>query len=279
MAILELCVNSGIGDSLAPRILFDSIKDRYDEIRVCHSKQVFQHFRENNPKYLDFLNELGELLFTQKPFVFDHVDRQPTNHVQMYATLVQEKCVAVRPNLDYLCSGEPLQTDRPYIVITTKVREIIDKFFYPLAPQFYQTVNKLTDKYQIVLMGEREIERNREYSLPIRMHDIFSIYQPLINSLKDKKIIDLTVPALGITVPDMTKIRQDMLIMKNAKAVINFGIGGNLWLSAAVANTIGFRNDHWFPTAQLTDMICNPQFPSVFLTKDWSEFIAKLDNL
>jgi hypothetical protein len=63
--------------------------------------------------------------------------------------------------------------------------------------------------------------------------------------------------------------------MKNAKFVITLGIGGNFVLAAAVSRVIGFRSDHELNNI---DLLANPDFTSIFLTKDWGSFINKLNS-
>ena len=121
------------------------------------------------------------------------------------------------------------------------------------------------------------MEKSKEYTMGINRDYVFGIYDQLITNIPADRIIDLTVPALGISVPEFSKIKQDCLIMKNAKAVVTLGIGGNLWLSAVSSNlTIGYRDD---AGDHVMDTIVNSNFPSMFLTKNFPEFIKKLSLL
>ena len=111
------------------------------------------------------------------------------------------------------------------------------------------------------------------------VNDIYGIYEQIISNISNDRIVDLTVPALGIIVPNLEQIQQDCLIMKEAKCVITLGIGGNLLLSLSVANTIGFRNESSGVFTTVVDKITNPLFPTAFLTKDWKLFLQRLESL
>ena len=72
-------ITVGLGDNLVIRIFFDAIKHKYDEIKIAHNKDVMRIYRNNDPTYWGFLNELGPLLFSEPPYVFDH-NNYPENH-------------------------------------------------------------------------------------------------------------------------------------------------------------------------------------------------------
>jgi hypothetical protein len=270
MRKLEFEICGGIGDNLVMRIFFDSNKHNYDQIRIAHSKSVINYWRNGDPAYYNFLDQLGALLFSEPPYIFDHGKYPEINTV---AILKQLNATPQKPNIDHLlCKGTPLNLNEEYIVITTKIRFISKKDFYPLSIKLWETMRELSKKYKIVVVGEKEVERSKEYSIGSNNDSIFSIYEQIIANLPSDRVIDLTIPALGITAPDLTKIQQDCLIMKESKFVIILGVGGNLSMSICVANTICFRLD----TDALAELLHSQQYPSIFLTKNWSHFINKL---
>lgn len=113
-------------------------------------------------------------------------------------------------------------------------------------------------------MGEQEVEIRKEYE-EIR-NSIFSIYPDLI---KLDNIIDMTVPKLSETVAGLKHIQQDCLIMKEAKAVITIGIGGNFCLAqASESNHIGYRNDSY----QFCNILYNK--PESKISNDFNKFIS-----
>ncbi|HEY5267660.1 MAG TPA: hypothetical protein VII94_00820 [Candidatus Saccharimonadales bacterium] len=276
MKKLDLTLALGIGDNLVVRTYFNTIKHNYEQINITHSKPILQIFRDNDREYAKFVTEMGNLLFTQPPYRYNGwSNNYPVNVSQIVKDL---KIIPIKPDLDHLlCVGTSLNLKEEYIVVTTKARCFNRSKFYPLSVHLWGALKKLSEKYKIVILGEREVEKSKEYTMGINRDYVFGIYDQLITNIPADRIIDLSVPALGISVPEFSKIKQDCLIMKNAKAVVTLGIGGNLWLSAISSNmTIGYRDD---AGDQVMDTITNPSFPSMFLTKNFPEFIKKLSLL
>jgi len=114
----------------------------------------------------------------------------------------------------------------------------------------------------------------KEYD--VHQGSIFGIYEQIIANLPPDRVLNLTVPALGETVADLSAIQQDCLIMKEAKFVITIGVGGNFCLAGSTASMlIGFRAD----TLHFTDLIFqNREYPNAIVTKNWSHFISVLER-
>ena len=265
MRKLEFKIACGLGDNIVLRMALDTVKHNYDQIRIAHNKQIMKDYRNNDPIYWKFLNDLGNLLFTEAPYVFDHGEYP---EIYTYDTYINLGIKIKEPKLDHLlCKGTSLNLNKEYIVITTRAKLIDQRILYGLLPSFLEKIKQLSTKYRILVLGEREVEGE---------YQAFSIYDQIITTIPTDRILDLTVAALGITAPKLTNIQQDCLIMKEAKAVITFGIGGNVWMSAAVANTIGFRTKD---NNNITDVVINPEFKNIFITQNWNEFILKLGKL
>src|ERR1700722_341314 len=218
---VALEIAAGIGDSLVVRIFFDAVKHEYDQIIISHSKSIVNQWRNGDPNYFRFLYDWGTLLFSENPFVYsDHA-----RYIDVAKTLMGLGTKPKTPNLHHLlCKGNSLNLGEEYIVLTTKIRCFNKKLFYPLSIKLWGTLKKLSQKYKVVVIGEREVEKSKEYQL--NTSDIFGIYEQIITNIPNDRVVDLTVPALGITTPTLEKIQQDCLIMKEAKFVITFGIGG-----------------------------------------------------
>ena len=58
---MKIGINVGLGDNIITRLLLDRIKHNYDEIRISHNKKVMENYRDNDPKYWEFLDEIGSL--------------------------------------------------------------------------------------------------------------------------------------------------------------------------------------------------------------------------
>ena len=98
----------------------------------------------------------------------------------------------------------------------------------------------------------------------------------IIANLPNDRILDLSVPALGETVADLKDIRQDCLIMRDAKFVLSIGCGGNTCMSTSTANmSIGFTGDN----LEFANILYNNRaYQNCIMTKDWNLFIRTLEN-
>jgi len=272
MRKLEFKIAAGLGDNLVLRMALDTIKHDYDQIRISHNKMIVNDHRNGDPLYFKFLADLGNLIFTEPPYIFDQGDYP---EIYTYDTYKRLGIKIKEPRLDYLlCKGDSLNLGEEYIVITTRARSVIIGTLSPLLPSFWKLLDELSQKYKIVILGEREVQGVPDHCAGTK-DDVFSIYDQIKLHIPAEKILDLTVPALGITAPDLIRIQQDCLIMKEAKTVITFGIGGNVWMAAAVANTTGYRS---LDENNITDIIINPEFRNIFITQDWTQFIVKLEG-
>lgn len=260
----------GLGDNIVARIIFDMIKHEYDEIRISHDKEIMRVYKGEDPAYSSFLQSIGTLLFTEYPYYFDNGSYTPINTLNT----VKSVPTIIKPNLQpLLCRGKSLNLGEEYIVITTKIRGIQKHKFLLESIKLWKALSQLSSKYKIVILGEREVEKTFEYK---RLPDlVYGIYEQIIANISTNRIIDLTIPSLGNTPPNISKIQQDGLIMQQAKCVITFGLGGNVWLAAVTSNQlVGLRDiaDH----DEAADLILNTKFSSVRVFKDWTQFIQAL---
>lgn len=276
MRRFELEIPAGIGDNLYVRIYLDSIKSQFDQIRIGHNRSVVNQWRGGDPNYFRFLDEVGKLLFTEKPYVFDGKKCNLTLLDPTKMAIMTKLGVRPRtPKLDkLLCKGKSLGLDEPYVVLTTKVRCVPRLNYFKVAKPLWAAMKELTSRYKVVVLGERKVELSKEYFT--QQHTTYGMYDDIIANLPKERVVDLSVPALGIAVPNMDRIKQDCLIMKEAAAVITLGIGGNFWMAMAVSsNVIGFRDDQ----DQITDLINNPGYATAHITKDRDAFIAEIRKL
>jgi hypothetical protein len=276
MRKLEMSINAGIGDSLIVRTFFDAIKHNYDQIMVSYNQQVLDAFKPGNVSYKNFLNELGQSLFSNPPYVFNTLQYPPLN---VYGMVKSLNIVPQKLDLDHvLCQGMPLNIGE-YLVISTKIRGIEKHVFNSMSHSLWNALNMLSKTYKIVILGERYVEPNKEYNK--MSSQVFSIYDQIVANIPAEQTVDLSVPALGATTPDFGKIKQDCLIMKNAKFVITLGVGGNLWMALSVANVVGFRGDNGAENNYVNDKVScltNPKFTTSFISQNWEQFIGRLQN-
>jgi len=279
MKILKANIPLALGDLINIKTYLDDVKNQYNQINLTFHRALLEigvntgepDWPIKKQKWEKYLFDVGRLFFSEAPYSIDKgqypfLDTQSL--VRRYG--LQPK----KPELsNLLCMGYSLNLGEEYIVITTKVREVPRKMFYPLSISLWKVLNSLSKKYKIVILGERKVEMRKEY---IQFSDcIFGLYDNIISNIPSDRIIDLTVPSLGETVSDLTKIQQDALIMKEAKFVITLGNGGNFCMATAVSNmVVGFRADnHW-----MADAVFNKEYKNAIVTKHWAYFIQVLER-
>jgi hypothetical protein len=260
----------GLGDLIYMKAMFDPVKDSFSEINLnFHREGITLSKKDDN--YNVFLDDLGNLLFGQEPYKIDTGNQYP--YCRLAEVVTSYGITPQKPELaDILCSGTSLSLDEPYIVINTKVRALERKLLNGKMPEFWTCLLQLVKKYKVVILGERAIEMNGEY-IVYTNEFIYSLYPEIIKHVPTDRLIDLTVPALGITSPILSQIQQDCLIMNQAEFVINFGIGGGFCLASAVANLIGYRYDDDFVADCVFE---NKVYDNATVTKNWNTFISKI---
>lgn len=268
MKYFSASIPIGIGDLIYIKAMFEPIKHEFSEINLKFHRELISRFQRDET-YNIFIDEFGELLFGMDPYKLDGGDFPYCSLSEMVSA---HGIIPHKPELSHLlCNGASLNLGVPYIVINTKIRSMPDSHLEEKIRDFWNLLNKLSDKYKIVILGEKVIEMNKEYEIYTDKH-IYSLYEHIYNNIPKERLIDLTVPALGITAPNLQHIQQDCLIMNQAEFVINFGIGGGFCLATAVANTVGYRYDDDLVADRVFDRI----YPNATVTKDWSVFMDKL---
>jgi len=272
---ISLELNLGIGDHLFARIFLDTIKDQYNSISIMHSKDALAYWFANDQIRKDFNTKLASLVFAEPPYIF--VPNPRTRFPFFYNERIIKELnnKPTKPNLDCLCAGKSMDT-KNYVVITTKVREFPKVIFDQYKDKLTSALQSLTNNYTIVILGEREVQKTREYDAECNREKVFGIYHYIMSIFEPSKIVDLTVPALGIATSPFPQFQQDCLIFKEAEAVITFGIGGNLWLGLTLCRKlIGLRSDN----ERVTDLIVTGEYPGAYLTKDIDQFIRYINEL
>jgi len=272
MRIYQANIAQGIGDNIMSKSYADLAKNKYDQIYFTHHAPIVQKQKNNSPEYWKFLNELGELFFSEPPYIYNQGQFQFKSAEGLIDDL---NIIPQKPELSVykplLCKGNSLNLEEEYIVITTKLRYFDKSIFYKLSSQLWGTLKELSKKYKIVVLGERVVEMCQDY-LDHGANQIYGIYEQIIANLPNDRILDLTVPALGITSPTLSQIQQDCLIMSEAKFVITLGIGGNFCMAMATSNMIGYRIDN----EPIADTIFRKTYTDAFVSKDWNIFLKTL---
>lgn len=257
----------GLGDLIYLKGSLDPIKDQFSEIRINFHRDIIQWFKKNDD-YNKFLDEIGNLFFSELPYVLDSGNYPFRPSPETYANY---KIIPQKPALSHLlCKGQPLDVEEEYIVLTTKIRYLSREGFN--GPQLWDIIRQLSQKHKIVVLGEKQVEMNGEYLIDTSRY-VYSIYPDIIANVPADRLIDLTISSLGITSPVLSQIQQDCLIMNKAKFIITLGIGGNFCMASAVGNIIGFRIDNE-PIANI--IYDGKTYPNCFISREWNPFIQAL---
>jgi hypothetical protein len=274
MRIYKANIAQGIGDNIMAKCYADQVKDRYDQIYFTHHAPIVQREKNNSPQYWNFLHEVGQLFFTEPPYVYnqgEHPFRDGEGLISDFNIVPQKPQVSQYKHL--LCKGTSLNLPEEYIVLTTKIRYVERSFFNQIEPQLWQTIKELSNKYKIVILGERQVEICQDY-LYHGINQIYGIYPEIIKNVPANRVLDLTIPALGITSPTLSQIQQDCLIMSEAKLVITLGLGGNFCMAIATSNVVGYRRDN----IKCANDIYDQKYSDAMVSKDWNEFITAIKS-
>jgi hypothetical protein len=275
---MAISLPTSLGEIINAKFHLDEVKHQYESISINFNKGLWngclhtdapdwETKRVGWDKYLD---DIGRLFFREPPY---QMVSGNFSYYDMGDLAKAYRLVPKKPKMiELLCKGTSLGLDEPYFVLTTKVRDVERALFYPLSFELWRTLKRLSERYKIVVLGERKVELRREYG---NGHDIFGLYDQIISNIPNDRLVDLTVPALGESVSDLKQIQQDCLIMNEAKFVITLGIGGNFCMAVATAKmVVGYRADD----NAYTDLVYNREFPDAVITKDWHRFIQALEN-
>lgn len=273
MKIISANLPTSLGDLIIIKAAMDAVKHQYSQINFNFHKALWNGALDINQQQRNgwdqYLNEVGQLFFSEAPYRIQGQHK----FYDTIALLQQHKITPVKPELSHLlCKGQSLNIGQ-YIVVTTKIRGINKYRYYPNSISLYKALKEINQKYKIVILGERIVERRKEYDNPEIKDGIFGIYEDLIVNLDN--VLDLTVPALGNTQSTLKQIQQDCLIMKEAKCCITIGIGGNHNMMLAVADmAIGYREDsNW-----LAEILFSKNYNNAFIIKNWNQLINKIQE-
>ena len=225
---IDVCLLAGIGDLIASKAMIFELADKIN-IKIDENCT-----NDRGIGYMSFLEQFSPLLFCEPKFTFKGFQkggaRSWTSFPNSPTRLPIQK--QFYENIQSPVLGK-------YICLTTKNRGVAEKIISRETPILLEGLRKISNKVKIVLLGEKEIEQNGEVSVLKNMKIISNIY----NDAKEiPNIIDLTVPKLGLTCPDLNTLQRDCACIANAVATVNIGLGGNTILSSSVGRTINIAN-------------------------------------
>lgn len=278
MKVLDIGgIPTSLGEIINIKYHLDLIKSNYSSISLGFQKSLWNEclhteapdWEHKKTLWNKFLSDIGNLFFSEYPYTLVET---PARYGGDTGVLIPK--LGIMPHKaemgHLLCKGTPLDIGE-YIVITTKVRWAHRRTINPWINEFWNIMRSLATKYKIVILGERIVEMRKEYGTDT--DDIFSIYNEILHNIPADRILDLTLPALGETVSDLTQIQQDCLIMRDAKFVVTMGVGGNFCMSTSVGKmSIGFRSDRLI----FTDRVFGREYPNAIITKNYMHFLNAL---
>ncbi|SRR6266403_875684 len=224
----------------------------------------------SNPKIVDFSYEFLKTVYHEHGF---SISKSPTLHENPlnWSDLRNRKVPESIIDLSSVLAPYEVQYSN-YICINTKIRDLHHDKFLKLLPFFKTVLNELSLKYNIILMGEKEVEKTIEYNkLP---NLVYSMY-PYI---KDIKCIDLTVDKLGNTESNLEKLKYDASLMRSAVCTINVGAGGNLSISSSVGKSINYMENVVYFNHNFLDFKDNV-YKNCSVYTNFDKFLQGLRNL
>ena len=258
--------------------MLDRFKHLYERINISFYTEYILAYRNGEQGNYKFLNDLAQLLFSEPPYNYIP-EGHTARHFNPQEIQDHFAITMTHPDLAHIiCDPNYYHGLSNYIVINTKVRALNKPVFDKIKVPFWNIMRQITAKKKIVILGERTIQMNHEYAYLGSMH-VWSLYNEIIQNIPTNQLLDMTVPALGITPPDLQNIRNDSCIMRDANFVINIGIGGSFCLGASVAKyLITYRAD--------IEQVCEYLYglatcdhPRAFITKDSNAFLKKLTDM
>ena len=274
------CLYLGIGTLIYIKAMLDNVKHLYDKIYIAPRKELLDLIHPGRQDWVKFKDDILKLFFSEYPYIITNNQQYPKKDI---VHIYNDGVPVVIPDLkEYLCIGtlpEEL-VNKEYIVISTKIR-LLYRDFYKKAINtgLWTSLSKLSNKYKLVIIGEREVERNFEYMQEVVKDNVYSIYTDLMNNIPHENVIDLTMPAWGLSEPSLPRLQNDCVILENAKYSITLGVGGNFCMSTAVAKTIGL-DDPKNPDVVAKKLYGNNNINDrVWVTRDIQKFINRLNEL
>ncbi|HUC95614.1 MAG TPA: hypothetical protein VMR76_01475, partial [Candidatus Saccharimonadia bacterium] len=167
MRHIEITIPIGLGDLIYIKSAFEAIKDQFSQIKIRFGRHIINDVGRN-VEYNKFLDDIGQLFFSEMPYTLDDGAYPFCAHQSIYDNY---GITPQKPELAHLlCKGNSLNLDSEYIVITTKLRYFPRQTFDIRADELWSTLKSLTTKYKIVVLGEQEVDMNKEYVFHTSQH-------------------------------------------------------------------------------------------------------------
>lgn len=241
--VYKICVNMGIGDLLIIRGELDKAKDKFSQVHITPNVPFFNQIRSKI--YTGgFIKDFIKLLFPPPYYKLTTDLKYPKRDghgVQIFDGIPIASPHHLR---DLFCVGKSLDIG-PYITINSKVRMIQKRSYANFKPAFYEALNKLAEKYKLVILGDKNLPNWQEFQM--FSSDIFVIYNDIINNIPKERYIDLTFDDLHKG--SLKQVQQDCVYMRDAVNNIFLGAAGAWCLGLVSGKSISYYepgvNQHW----------------------------------
>lgn len=268
MKTLELTLPLALGEQIYARAALDGVKHKYDHIRVSLN---WEQLPLRAPGYRSLVEPFAAALFMDDPYSFHPTETFP---YQTFETLHKS---GIRARLPWfpqlLCAGGVTRPDKPYLTINTKVRFLGRPTFDGIKKPVFRELKRLSEKYTILLLGERRLCRTGEYE-QWGPEAIYSAYEDLVSEVPAQ---DRTFQAFGTNNFSLNRLRRDCALMRGAKLNILFGIGGPLAMALAVGHALAYHHCDCFP--YINDLFAEAQGKNALVTTDVHAFLDRLRAL
>jgi hypothetical protein len=288
--IYQVATNVGIGDIVYTKTLLDQVIHRHQEIHVCTNEKAYEsrkpvqediqewdvHLPDKNvTEYRKFVAKLFSWLFTDPRYKIN-LDAD-YRHRTIQDICEDHGIEPAKPNLKkYLWANIPGLPDE-YVVIQTKSRLFNYGELSVTGGEIWSAIASLSNRYKIIVMGEREVEQNREYSAGFSLGAMAnSMYSEVMAHVPKRNIIDMTVPALGLTPPDFDKFQYDCHIISKAKSCISFGYGGGFCIALSFGKVLCYKN---YDTDETRFLFSKEKIEDSLVTGNQDKFIREIENL
>lgn len=221
----------GIGDIFIHKMIYDTYGLTND---LIVNTFLIEKYRNNSQKYLQLVKYLMNKFFVANGIRVTYVYQKNINEHK----LINLKAASIT-NYDlspyFKKEQNEQEQQQPYIVFHTKIRlcgPFIKKHHTEYVPKIKQFFNSYRPKFNIVLLGERNLSNNYETSIGT-YHNIYTILKQIKTDGTNRKIIDLTEKELQ-DVPEINIFERDMQILKHAYCSVNIGCGGPFVMATSI---------------------------------------------
>jgi len=210
----------GIGDMI---IFASELLEKDEELTITLERSNIENHKSEAGSYWEFSKKFISRLLPEKRIEFTNSQDLPRHPVDnsRFLKISREERYCEHFKRVFIIDSPPL--DSPYVVLSTKARYYLRSSFDSEKQSLFDAINSWGMK--VILLGEKEVEYNLEYK-SWGNSQIYSIYGDAMKGIRDDLLVDMTVPKLGTTTPDIDKLFSDMSIAYQAKACINIGVGG-----------------------------------------------------